>query len=113
MGSLFSGVMQGAIHTNMDGAHGIAGWRWLFIIEGAMTVIVAIGGVWVLPDWPGNTVWLTEREKALASLRIQSDNIGVGGSHQMGHVQSLKAALTDWRTYIFTFMDLMISEQLS
>ena len=55
MGSLFSGVMQGAIHSNMDGAHGIAGWRWLFIIDGCIAVGIAIYGFIFFPDTPKKT----------------------------------------------------------
>ncbi|KAF3352638.1 hypothetical protein VdG1_08804 [Verticillium dahliae VDG1] len=37
----FGGLLAGAITSNLDDAHGIAGWRWLFIIEGVATVGVA------------------------------------------------------------------------
>ena len=33
LGSLFSGVMQGAIVTTLSGRNGLAGWQWLFIID--------------------------------------------------------------------------------
>ena len=53
MGSLFSGLMQGAIHSNMDGAKGLAGWRWLFIIDGILAVAIAGYGFVCFPGVPG------------------------------------------------------------
>src|SRR5436309_12571972 len=37
----FSGLIAAGITGNMDGARGLRAWRWLFIIEGAITVVVA------------------------------------------------------------------------
>lgn len=43
-GSMFSGFLQGGIHRSLDGKHGLAGWRWLFIIDFLITVPIAIYG---------------------------------------------------------------------
>lgn len=39
----------------MQGVLGHAAWRWLFYIEGAITMAIAIGCIFVLPDFPATT----------------------------------------------------------
>lgn len=34
----FGGLLAGAITDGLEGAHGIRGWRWLFIVEGVATI---------------------------------------------------------------------------
>jgi MFS family permease len=35
----FGGLLAGTITTGLDGSYGIAGWRWLFVVEGAATIV--------------------------------------------------------------------------
>lgn len=42
LANMFGGLLAAAILGNLDGAQGIGGWRWLFIIEGVITIAVAI-----------------------------------------------------------------------
>ncbi|ORY35925.1 major facilitator superfamily domain-containing protein [Naematelia encephala] len=71
-GTMFSGIMMTAIHSTMDGKHGIAGWRWLFIILGIITIPVAAFGFVFFPDVPDRckAFWLTEDEKQFAIARL-------------------------------------------
>lgn len=62
----FSGLIAAGVTWGMDGARGIAAWQWLFIIEGAATVVVACGCFFVLPNFPRTTKWLTDEERMLA-----------------------------------------------
>jgi MFS family permease len=48
----FGGLISAGIQANMDGLRGIASWRWMFIIEGALTVVFAILSLVVLPNYP-------------------------------------------------------------
>jgi hypothetical protein len=54
----------------MDGARGLGAWQWLFIIEGAATVVVAIACYFVLPNFPRTTKWLTDEERTLATWYV-------------------------------------------
>lgn len=36
----------------MAGKAGLNGWSWIFIIEGIITMLLAIGGYWLLVDFP-------------------------------------------------------------
>ncbi|KAI5364755.1 Putative major facilitator superfamily, MFS transporter superfamily [Septoria linicola] len=71
-GTLFSGIMQGAIFKNLNGVSGLAGWRWLFIIDFLITFPVAIYGFLFFPDTPNSTTakYLTPEERTLAVERL-------------------------------------------
>lgn len=57
----------------MDGDLGLRAWRWLFLIEGVITVAVALAAYFILPDFPKTTSWLTEEETAMAAWRLEED----------------------------------------
>ncbi|KAJ5897029.1 uncharacterized protein N7473_006428 [Penicillium subrubescens] len=52
IGQLFSGFLQAAAYTNLDGVQGRAGWRWLFIIDGIITLPLAVAGYLFFPNLP-------------------------------------------------------------
>lgn len=72
----FSGLIAAGITDGMDGVAGLLAWRWIFIIEGSITVAIAIGAFFILPDFPANTRWLTEQERQLAMWRMEVDAAG-------------------------------------
>lgn len=68
----FGGLLAAAI-GKMDGLRGYQGWRWIFIIEGGLTVFVSFFFYFLLPDFPEETKWLTPEEKVYVSARLQAD----------------------------------------
>jgi MFS family permease len=69
----FSALVGAGILSNMQGVLGHAAWRWLFWIEGAVTMLVAILAIVILPDLPHNTRGFTEDERIVAQLRMIED----------------------------------------
>ncbi|KAF7557682.1 hypothetical protein G7046_g5975 [Stylonectria norvegica] len=102
LSTAFSGLIAAATFASIDGAHGIAGWRWLFIIEGVVTIGVAFVAIPILPDHPLTTSWLTEEERQLANDRISRDT--VQGSTKTNLFTSLKVAFGDPRLYLLALM---------
>lgn len=96
-----SGMITAGIKANLDGLHGLRAWRWLFIIEGATTVGLALLGTIILPNFPSSTSWLNEEEKQLAMWRLVED----GGQkdwtkdNQLSFTDGLKLAFTDFKVY--------------
>uniref|UniRef100_A0A0K3CAX8 BY PROTMAP: gi/647400189/emb/CDR45454.1/ RHTO0S11e00386g1_1 [Rhodosporidium toruloides] n=1 Tax=Rhodotorula toruloides TaxID=5286 RepID=A0A0K3CAX8_RHOTO len=70
--SIFSGSLQSALYTNLDGACGLEGWQWLFIVCGIITVPIALFGIYSFPDTPTRTTsrLFTPQERALAIARL-------------------------------------------
>ncbi|KAI1085177.1 major facilitator superfamily domain-containing protein [Whalleya microplaca] len=98
----FSGLISAGITQNMNGTRGLGAWQWLFLIEGVITVGLAIVAIFILPDFPRTTTWLSEEEKALAIWRLEED-IGeddwIDSEHQtLWH--GAKLAFADVKTYV-------------
>ncbi|KAK0367962.1 hypothetical protein CLIM01_14679 [Colletotrichum limetticola] len=94
-----SGLIAAATFTTLDQVKGIAGWKWLFIIEGSVTALIAVFGFFLLPDDPSVTRWLTEDERQLAVERIRRDT--VGRQERGSTMDGLKQALKDPKTWLF------------
>ncbi|TXT11279.1 hypothetical protein VHUM_02030 [Vanrija humicola] len=89
----FSGLIAAATFATLDGAHGIEGWRWLFIIEGVVTFGVAMFGFIILPDHPTRTRWLSPREREVAQARIDRDTVAI--SEKTGALAGFGQAIKD------------------
>ena len=62
----------------------------------------AILALFILPDFPSNTSWLTPEERRLAEVRMASDFAGIGDEQETesGSVfYGLKLAMTDWKVW--------------
>lgn len=86
----------------MDGYRGLRAWRWLFLIEGLVTIGVAFAAFFVLPNFPRTTSWLTEEERQMAVWRLEED-IGQddwadGKDQTFWH--GAKLAFSDAKTYV-------------
>lgn len=60
--------------------------RWLFYIEGSLTIAVAMVAIFILPDFPTTTRWLTPLERSLAIRRMAEDGgLNVGDQEETEH----------------------------
>ncbi|RSL86287.1 hypothetical protein CEP52_015867 [Fusarium oligoseptatum] len=108
-GTMFAGYLQAAAYTNLNGVHGLAGWRWLFIIDGIITIGIAF--YVIFPDVPSRKkpLALSEAEHALAQKRIE----GLTAPPQLQLSTTIfKRVLGRWHFYAFvilwTILDLNI-----
>ncbi|KAJ6199733.1 pantothenate transporter liz1 [Bipolaris maydis] len=113
----FGGLLAGAITGGMEGTGGLRGWRWLFIIEGAATIVWAGIASFLLLDFPANTKRLTDRERLIATARLRGSGIQtyVSGDVRIGKLKSFRLAIMDWRTigFVLGYMVIVGSSTLS
>jgi ACS family tartrate transporter-like MFS transporter len=65
---------------------GLAGWRWLFIIEGAPAVALGIAAFFFLPDWPQEATWLNSEQKQWLGQALQREKALCGQKISIGAV---------------------------
>ena len=68
IGAPISGLLLG-----LDGAMGLKGWQWLFIIEGIPSVLLGIVTWFYLTDRPAKADWLTAEQKAWLAAKLDSE----------------------------------------
>ncbi len=115
----FSGLLAFAI-GKMNGVGGLEGWRWIFILEGIVTVVVAIAAFWLLYDFPETAGFLTQEERDFVVLRLKyqgqaktkdDESTQNGGAVQPLVEQSeefswayVKQAFVDWQIWVNIFV---------
>ena len=88
MSGVIGGPLSGWMMTHFHGTHGMAGWQWLFLLQGLPTVVVGVVAFFFLNDRVADAKWLSSSEKAL----IQRD---LAAEHQGQRLHSIRDGLTN------------------
>ncbi|KAH0279185.1 MFS general substrate transporter, partial [Aureobasidium melanogenum] len=104
VGNMFSGFLQAAAYKNLSGVHGHAGWRWLFIIDGIITIPLALMDYIFFPNLPESgkkTWWTTEKEHHLSPERMKA--VGRVGKQPWTKAK-VRSILLSWHTYLLPLL---------
>ncbi|KAG0633720.1 major facilitator superfamily domain-containing protein [Tuber brumale] len=109
MAGAFAGLLAVGL-SKMNGLGGQEGWRWILIIEGLLTVVVAICAFFVVLDTPDRAKFLTKEEKEFLLRRLEVDQFGEEEDElteaekarihtDLPKSQIFKSVFTDWHIY--------------
>jgi MFS family permease len=74
------GLSGGFVLDHMSGQWGVAGWRWMFLIQAIPTVLMGCLAFVVLPDGPGTARWLSAQQRRLIQDDVARDVAGVAST---------------------------------
>jgi MFS transporter, ACS family, tartrate transporter len=101
-----AGVVSGGLASvllALGGRLGLAGWQWVFLVEGAPAVLLGLAALLTLPDAPAQARWLYPEERTWLVERLREEQ---APRHQPGG-RDLRAALADravWRLGSLAFL---------
>ena len=99
LSSALSGLLAYAIGF-MNGLSGLAGWRWLFLIEGLPAIALSVIALFGLPDYPETARMLNDKERVFLLQRLSS--VAPSGKTGNWDFRSLKVLFSDPTTYTFS-----------
>ncbi|ETS86245.1 hypothetical protein PFICI_00073 [Pestalotiopsis fici W106-1] len=107
--SMFSGYLQAALYSGMNGKLGLAGWRWLFIFDGIISLPIAAWGLWAIPDLPHTTraFYWTSEDKEYGVKRIEA--LGQRPPQRLS-LNVIKKVYTNWRLWAFILPYTMVAQ---
>jgi ACS family tartrate transporter-like MFS transporter len=94
MAGVIGGPVSGAL-LEMDGIAGLAGWQWLFLLEGLPAVALGFVVLGYLTDRPEQAEWLAPEERSWLVARLAAERSAV----ERDHGTSLRRALLDRRVW--------------
>jgi MFS family permease len=92
----FGGLLARGINE-MNGLGGKPGWAWIFIIEGIITVLVAVAAFWAISDKPEQASFLTAAEQQEVHARLSHDNDDLAQHYD---TKFMWHAFMDWKIWL-------------
>ncbi|KAL2862315.1 major facilitator superfamily domain-containing protein [Aspergillus lucknowensis] len=102
-------LIAAGISSGLDGARGLSAWRWLYLIEGTVSICGGLLIIAVLPDFPHTWTRLAPemKEVAIRRLTLDASEADVDGA-EMSPVQGLRLAMGDKKLYVMTIINMCI-----
>jgi ACS family tartrate transporter-like MFS transporter len=91
---------------------GLAGWRWMFILEGAPAVLLGIVVLFYLTNKPANAKWLTAEEKAWLEDELGKERLESSTLNKTSHLGMLKDSKL-WKLSLFNIAGFIAVNALS
>ncbi|EIN13832.1 MFS general substrate transporter [Punctularia strigosozonata HHB-11173 SS5] len=97
----FGGLLATGINS-AGGSFGLAGWKWIFIVEGTITIGFGLLSWLFMSDYPETVSWLTDEEREIVIRANEADR----ALHAMEsfNKRQIITAFTDYRTYLWGFI---------
>jgi ACS family tartrate transporter-like MFS transporter len=107
LSSVVMGSMAGWL-MGLEGRLGLAGWQWLFLLEGLPAALFSFVILKTLPDGPAHAKWLTPGEKDWIKRQLDADSTQAHLGHEAGVLQALLSPKV-WTIGLFFFCALTCS----
>ncbi len=101
LSSMVGSPISGWIMRAFDGAHGLGGWQWLFLLEALPSIVLGFAVLRWLPNSIETAAWLAEDEKKTLRANLDSD----AGGHKS---HALLRAFTDPKVWALGMIDLCV-----
>ncbi|KAK5118535.1 hypothetical protein LTR85_008000 [Meristemomyces frigidus] len=103
VGTAFGGYIFSAVLATMNGYRGVAAWRWAFVIDGIITIVIGIYGLAFFPDTPEKTTafYLSQEERQRCVERLVEEDRQPVGSFSWNVVTRI---FTSWQFYVLTIL---------
>jgi len=88
----------------LDGTLGLAGWQWLFLLEGIPAVVVGVIVLFVLPDKPEHARWLSAKQKDWIRAELEQEGAG-----PRAHQRRLRDVFTSGRIWMLCLLYLLLN----
>ncbi|MDP9176134.1 MAG: MFS transporter [Gemmatimonadota bacterium] len=88
LSGVLGGVLGGFL-LSLDGRLGLAGWQWLFLVEGLPSAFIGITVLRYLTDQPRDAHWLTAEQRAWLIEEMRLDKEKSGAAHEMPALRAL------------------------
>lgn len=98
VGSPLSGLLLGI------NWFGLAGWRWLFILEGAPAIILGVVTIFYLTDWPHQAAWLPDDEREWITSELEREKQAKQVAHSYRVWEALRHREVILLTLAYFFM---------
>src|SRR5207249_910291 len=90
LSSVIGNPLSGFILKRMAGMGGLAGWQWLFVLEGLPASLLGVVVLFYLKNGPAEATWLTEDERIWLKDRLANER----AEREVHHRLSLAGALS-------------------
>lgn len=90
----------------LDGTFGLAGWRWVYVVQGTATILVAVAYLAFLPNGPKTAKWLSTRERDYVLSHVAAGNRS-GSAHSPGAFAKVAKSKLAWTYALIYFCMLM------
>jgi MFS family permease len=78
LAGVIGGPLAGTIMTGLAGTNGLAGWQWVFLLEGFPSILAGLITLFYLTDKPEKAGWLTDEHKQLILEDLARDRVALG-----------------------------------
>ncbi|MBR8270701.1 MFS transporter [Burkholderia cenocepacia] len=101
LSGMIGAPISGAIMSTLEGAHGLEGWQWLFVIEAIPSFVLGLLTLVFLDDGPASARWLPDRNRRLIERELEADRRAIDGQ---GEGMNLRQTVTNRKVWHMTLI---------